>query len=122
MTFFQVVCKTTTANTATLISTYHNEVERCYRNTKIRTILGGYGKGLFSFVVDENHPKGLEIHTITDNGLVLIQNAQTGRLVTTLIARRGQLVKYFDRNNLPSAILPVLKLAEKHEFLGYNNW
>lgn len=54
----------------------------------------GKGKVLFKCLVDKGHRDGKEWHSITDTGLILIENANTNRFVTTLIARPGQLKRY----------------------------
>ena len=119
---FRVVSQTKTIdNLANLVNTAHNQNDRNERNRKIQTILGGYGKALASFIVDTQHPNGNELHTITDNGIVVIQNQRTKKLITTLIARPAQIKRYYNFS-IPSDIAKVVSLAADHEKKGYNNW
>lgn len=52
------------------------------------------GYVLYSFLVDKGHRDGKEIHTIYSNGVIEIENARTHRLITKLIARPAQLLRY----------------------------
>ena len=81
----------------------------------IINIIGGIGKPLFQKEVNTGHPNGPELHTITSNGIIVIHNAITGRLVTMLIARPKQLEKY-------GFAIPeyVLRKAKYHQKMGYN--
>ena len=119
---FRLVSKTTTIdNLTSLVNTIHNQKDRNERNHKIQTILGGYGNALASFIVDTQHPNGNELHTITDNGIVVIQNQRTKKLITTLIARPAQIKRYYEQT-IPSDIYKVISKAREHEIKGYNNW
>lgn len=51
-----------------------------------------------SFVVDRGHPNGPEIHSVTDTGIIVVHNQRTGKMVTKLIARPGQ-VKIISGNS-----------------------
>ena len=46
-------------------------------------------------VVDTGHPAGYELHVLTTTGVVLVLNERTRRLVTVLIARPGQVRRYY---------------------------
>ena len=71
------------------------------------------------FVVDKGHKDGVEIHSITDTGLIIIHNKNSGKLVTKLIARPEQIQRYYkDSDKHPPKWL--LSLAEWHKSLGYN--
>lgn len=72
--------------------TKHFSEDRVNRNAVVEAI--GRGKILFKFLVDKGHRDGKEWHAITDTGLILIANAVTGRFITALIARPGQLSRY----------------------------
>lgn len=53
-----------------------------------------------TFVVDKQHHNGLELHCVTDSGLIIILNKRKYELsipchVTTLIARPGQIKRYY---------------------------
>ena len=103
-----------------LVETFHNLSERNERTANIIDVIGGYGKPMYSFLVDTEHPNGYEIHTITDNGIIVIQNERTEKLVTCLIARVGQIKRYF--KDIPADVFPIIKKARQHQVNGYNNW
>lgn len=56
---------------------------------------------IHGFIVDKNHPNGDEMHFLNPNGLVYIMNCRTGRLITILGARPGQIRRYFEALNMP---------------------
>lgn len=72
------------------------------------------------FEVDRGHVNGPEIHALTDQGVIYIFNKATGRLITCLIARPGQLLRYY---NAVSLVCPkkVYKLAYQHQKRNLNN-
>lgn len=119
---FKVISKTQLSNFYIQLNTIHNDNERNYRNEQIKKVLGGYGNGICSFIVDTNHPNGYEIHTITDNGVIVIQNERTKRIVTALIARENQIRRYFVNGVMPIEIYAILSVADNHHKKGYNNW
>lgn len=119
---FRVISKTQLSDFNSYVNTNHNDNERGYRNKQIEEVLGGYGKGICSFIVDTNHPNGYEIHTITDNGVIVIQNERTKRIVTALIARENQIRRYFVNGVMPIEIYAILSVADSHHKKGYNNW
>ena len=99
--------------------TYSNHFlnDRKTRNSLIKYI--GYGKPIFSTVIDKGHKNGPERHIITDTGIVFIINKNTEKLVTTLIARPGQIKKYYESQQ-QQAPENLLKIAYDHQKLGYN--
>ena len=79
----------------------------------------GMGQPVRTFRWDKGHPKGPELHTITDNGIIIIRNERTNKLVTTLIARPGQIYRYYINDNLvPPKYL--MNIAREHQNAGYN--
>ena len=72
------------------------------------------------FIVDKGHPHGAERHCITNNGIIVIYNLNSGKLVTKLIARVGQLKRYYYKSGRkpPSYLIDI---ARRHKKLGYNN-
>ena len=56
---------------------------------------GDIGDAIYSFIVYTGHKNGNEIHTITEKAFIVIQNEDTGRLVTILAARPGQILRYW---------------------------
>lgn len=106
-----------------LIETAHWNDERKSRHEKIKENIGE-GKFISSFIVDTGHPHGDEIHTIFDNGMILIQNADTGRLVTELIARPEQVKRYWEKlgKGYPIEIYKFLSLTSFHRRKKWNQW
>lgn len=72
------------------------------------------------FYVDRNHPHGAEIHWICSNGIILIVNVRTKRLVTKLIARPAQITRYYRTCGLYAPKWLLYKCKE-HEKRGLNN-
>ena len=97
----------------------HYKRSRYKREKFINKHLHGDGKVIDSFIVDKGHINGLERHDITDNGLIIVYNAESNKLVTKLIARPQQVQRYYNDTgrNPPSWLL---RLAEWHESLNYN--
>lgn len=72
-----------------------------------------------AFIVDKGHEDGEEIHWILSNGVILITNYYTNRLVTVLIGRVGQIKRYY-REFGETPPESVLIWAQKHQKAGYN--
>lgn len=74
------------------------------------------------FIVDKGHPKGAEVHSITDKGIIIVHNFKSGKLVTKLLARPQQIKRYYESTGRkpPLEYENVLKLARLHQNLGYN--
>lgn len=97
----------------------HYKRQRCKREKFIRKCCNGDGKIIDEFVVDKGHKNGLERHCVTDTGMIIIYNKDSGKLVSKLIARPQQITRYYigtDKEPPPS----LLRLAEWHESMGYN--
>ena len=88
--------------------------DRSDRANRIRAI-GGTGNIIARVNIDRGHPNGPEIHCITDNAMIIVYNAWSGKQVTTMIARPGQLRRY--GINIPNQI--IVK-AQQHQKMGYN--
>ena len=109
-----------------MTNTKHFDNDRKTREYVIKYMIG-YGHPVAEFIVDRGHANGAERHEITDTGIINIYNARNGRLITKLIARAGQITRYFkytdtfkkvyDRANIKE----LKAIADKHEALGYNN-
>jgi hypothetical protein len=97
--------------------TAHYNLDRSNREALISKI--GQGKVIKGFIVDRGHKDGKEAHMITDNAIIVIYNYNTKRLVTKLIARPGQIRRYYKGVN---QVAPqwLLQKAYDHEKLGYN--
>lgn len=99
----------------------HYETQRNEREKFIEEYLGE-GHIIDGFIVDKGHPKGAEVHSITDNGIIIVHNLLTGKLVTKLLAREWQIRRYYENTNRerPPEYEEVVELAKLHESLGYN--
>ena len=67
-----------------------------------------------SFVVDTGHPMGYEVHTVCTNGVIVIANMVTKRVVTYLIARPGQIKRYGIKDET------LIAIAKRHQEWGLN--
>lgn len=102
-----------------MVSKHYDEA-RYYREMFIDNYLGGDGKTLDSFVVDKGHRNGLERHCITDHGLIVVYNVNSGKMVTKLIARPQQVRRYYDGTG-KAPPKEILQLCFKHQCKGFNN-
>lgn len=96
----------------------HYTTERQDRDSLIQQNFGD-GNVVDTFLVDKDGVK--EIHEVTDSGLIIVKNPLTSKVVTKLIARPKQLRRLYesqDRTPPPK----LMKLAYKHNALGYNQW
>ena len=102
-----------------MINTMHNEYDRCDREYFIKNKIG-FGEIIDKFWWDKGHKNGPEIHNITSTGLIIIQNANKEKHITTLIARPNQIKRYYDWSG---EVAPnwLLDIAYQHMTLGYNN-
>ena len=105
-----------------------NIVSNHYKNNRgdredfIKEHLGGDGRVVDSFVIDKRHKDGLELHSLTDKGVIIIHNLTSGKLVTKLIARERQIRRYYESTGRepPQEYKDILRLARKHKELGYH--
>lgn len=110
--------KTTSMNQKSKTSSHYKK-QRSKREKLINKRLHGDGKVIDSFIVDKGHKNGLERHDITDNGVILVYNAKSQKLVTKLIAREWQIRRlYKGTGKDPPSWL--ITLAQWHESMGYN--
>lgn len=72
----------------------HYTADRQERENLIQQI--GYGTIVKTVEIDRGHRNGPELHKVSTTGIVTVYNKRTGRLVTKLIARPGQLRRYFE--------------------------
>lgn len=97
----------------------HYQSERNRREKIIQNCIHGDGDVIDSFIVDKGHKDGVEIHNITNTGLIIIYNKESGKLITKLIARPAQINRYYSElNRKPPQWL--LDLAHWHYRMGYN--
>lgn len=100
----------------------HYKNKRKRRERFIKKYLNGNGHMIDGFVIDRGHKFGLEVHSLTDTGLILIHNYYTGILCTKLIARPEQIKRYYELTGRepPLEYNNILILAKWHEDLFYN--
>lgn len=100
----------------------HYKNKRNNREELIEERLNGDGYMIDGFIVDKGHVKGVEVHSITDKGVIIIHNLKSGKLVTKLLARPQQIKRYYQRTGRqpPPEYKDVLRLAWQHNCLGYN--
>lgn len=100
---------------------------RSNRVEKLVKKASDFGLPTYSFLVNCGHTNGMEIHTITDKGIIIIQNARNKNIITFLIARPGQVIRYWKNLNIE---LPkndekfdfIMKFCELHKKLGHNKF
>lgn len=97
----------------------HYKKSRNRRERVIKKYCNGDGIIIDGFVVDKGHKNGLEVHSITDTGMIIIHNYHTGKLVTKLIARPQQIARYY-KDMDKEAPQWLLELCKWHQDLGYN--
>lgn len=98
-----------------MTASQHYTKDREKREAIIKMI--GKGHIIKVAVIDHGHRNGPEIHKVSDTGIISIYNLNSGKLITRLIARPGQLQRYFD-GDTPVALLAI---ARHHKSMGYNN-
>lgn len=89
---------------------------RAQRVKAIATI--NEGLPVDSFLVDRAHANGCELHTITDNGIIIITNYTTGKICTCLIARPAQISRYYEAvgETAPDYLLSIAMLNTQNKF------
>lgn len=73
----------------------HLHYARHGRMTRIAETVG-FGHVVRQCLVDTGHSAGCEVHVLTSTGIVLVFNARSGKLVTVLVARPGQVARYYE--------------------------
>lgn len=81
----------------------HYQIDRVKREEIINMI--GTGYVVKSVIIDRGHANGPEIHEITSTGIINIYNKKTHKLVTKLIARPGQIRRYYKNGNAPRNLI-----------------
>ena len=105
-----------------MVSKHYNN-QRYKREKFIDNNLNGEGYIIDGFTVDKGHVNGAEVHSITSNGIIIIHNRESGKLVTKLIARPQQIKRYYEKDGRkpPKEYENILYLARWRNSLGYNN-
>lgn len=100
----------------------HYKNQRGKREEFIHKYIRDEGYIVDGFIVDRGHKNGAEVHSITDNGIIIIHNLDSGALVTKLIARENQIKRYYENTNRekPPEYKHILEVAKWHEGLCYN--
>lgn len=93
----------------------HYSTDRQERENLIAQI--GIGTVVKSVRWDRGHKNGAEIHKITNTGIVIIYNENTGKMITKLIARPAQIKRYWKDGKAPKELI---RLAIEHTEKGYN--
>lgn len=78
----------------------------------------GIGTVVAKFVVDRGHRNGAERHEITTTGIIVIYNNKTNKMITKLIARPGQIRRYYPEGKAPRKL--VEKTLDNTRNTGYN--
>ena len=99
------------------MNTRHYTNDRAKREEIIRTI--GEGQDFQEFIVDRGHKNGAELHVITTNGIIKIFNVRTKKLITKLIARPGQIKRYY-YGTIYKMPFDIINKAREHEIAGLN--
>lgn len=99
-------------------ATNHMKKDRDFRYRFIKMHIG-FGTDWYCAKVERCHINGPEYHYLTTTGIIRVCNAYDGRVITYLIARPGQILRYFggDEKRVPSK---VLEICRRHQELGYN--
>ena len=93
----------------------HYEIDRQAREAIIEKI--GYGKVVAEFIIDRGHRNGPEIHKISDTGIIKIYNKRSGKLITKLIARPGQIRRYYEVGKAPKNLIQkAIDNTVKHDY------
>lgn len=102
--------------------TKHYKNKRYKREKFIKKYCNGDGIIVDGFIVDKGHPNGVEVHSITENGIIIVHNYLSGKLVTKLLARPHQIKRYYESTGreYPPELEHILELARLHNILGYN--
>ena len=86
--------------------TRHYKKGRKKRNNIIND-LGGYGKPIASFKVFDYESNSEKIHTITDNGICIIQDVDTYNIITMFPITLNKIKQYWKQlTNKPNPKLP----------------
>lgn len=98
---FDVLYKLPTPSDLSDVETTAHWAERDGRRKEFAKLYPTAGKPVYSFVVDTGHPNGLEIHTITENGFIFVQNKRTKRVVTFILPSVNRFCRYWDSLGIP---------------------
>ena len=97
-------------------NSFHYQMDRKRREALIQEI--GVGITVKTVEVDRGHRNGPEIHMVSSTGIISIYNRDNKKLVTKLIARPGQIRRYWTEEEQPPKYL--LDIAKQHQRAGWN--
>jgi len=90
--------------------------DRKEREKAIKQI--GVGHAVKEVEIDRHHRNGPEIHQISDTGIITILNKRTKKMITQLIARPGQIRRYYKENEtIPAGLIEI---ARQHQKMALN--
>jgi hypothetical protein len=93
----------------------HYTEDRQKREALIQKI--GLGEIIKTVEIDRGHKNGPEIHTISSTGIITIYNKYSKKLVTKLIARPGQIRRYYTTNEeAPEYLIKITREYQKMRF------
>lgn len=94
----------------------HYNKDRRYREKVVQMI--GEGTIIKVMTIDKGHLKGPEVHELSDTGIITVWNYNHTKIITKLIARPGQVKRYYkDTDTVPTELM---MLAKEHLKLHYN--
>lgn len=103
--------------------TIHVQRERNERFERIDRELGADYVDLAEIIIDRGHKDGPEIHVIDSRAVITIYNLYTGKLITKLIARPGQISRYYKDSTIkPLWYEAIMNLAQYNYKKGRNLW
>ena len=105
-------------------NTQHFANDMASRQYIIDNIIGGPGEVVLTNVIDRGHKNGPERFELTDKGIIFVYNDWTGKRITILFARIGQLYSRFGGlfETLPANVQRQIKnKCREWETRGYNN-
>lgn len=72
-----------------------------------------------TFWVDKGHRNGAELHNLYSDGIVRVYNERSGKHITDLIARVGQVYRYYEATNT-EVPKEIIRFARNHQNSGLN--
>lgn len=93
----------------------HYNRDRKAREKVVQMI--GEGTIIKVMTVDRGHVKGPEVHELSDTGIITVWNFNHTKIITKLIARPGQVKRYYKDSEPPTELM---MLAKEHLKLHYN--
>ena len=97
------------------MNSIHYNRDRRYREKVVQMI--GEGTIIKVMTVDRGHPKGAEVHELSNTGIITIWNYNHTKIITKLVARPGQVKRYYKDDKPPTELM---MLAKEHLKMHYN--